>query len=186
MAPLLLPIGYVFLPYSFGHLAISNNLFSESLLIMVGLYLHFIGRIILKDYRDVKGDKTYGKKTFLLNHGNVAVCVAAGTSLIASSAVLMYTAGKWFGVFVYSYVVLLFLGLGLLVRLSKTTSWSWQKPILASFGRSMTGVTASLILGLLFTIEPVNESLQTLTAFTVVIVYAWSARQAFEHNAPTN
>lgn len=155
----MLPIGYVFLPYSLGYLTISKEISSATLLVLGGLYLHFLGRIILKDYRDVKGDKAYGKKTFLLNRGNLVVCIVSGLSLFASTALLFYGAGEWLGPFAYSFVILLFLGMGLLGRLSKTDSWKYQKPILAAFGRSMTGVTACLILGLLFTIEPISENI---------------------------
>jgi 4-hydroxybenzoate polyprenyltransferase len=182
LAPLLLPIGYVFLPFSIGYLAISDKITSSSLLVLAGLYLHFLARIILKDYRDVKGDKAFGKKTFLLNRGNLAVCVVSGLSLFASTALLFYGAGEWLGAFAYSLVILLFLGIGLLGRLSRTPSWKWQKPILAAFGRSMTGVTACLIFGLLFTIEPISEGTKALLAFLLVIVYVWSARAALEYN----
>lgn len=186
LAPLLLPIGYVFLPYSLGYLTISKEISSATLLVLGGLYLHFLARIILKDYRDVKGDKAYGKKTFLINHGNLAVCVVSVLSLFASTVLLFYGAGEWLGPFAYSYLVLLFLGIGLLGRLSRAKIWKWQKPILAAFGRSMTGVTASLILGLLFMIEPVSENVKTFLAFTLVLVYTWSAQRAFEHNSLLN
>ena len=184
LAPLLLPIGYVLLPFSLGYLSITDKISSAGLLVLAGLYLHFLGRIILKDYRDIKGDKTFGKKTFLINHGNRAVCTASGLSLLLSTVLIIYAAGKWLGPFAYSYVVLLFLGIGLLARLSKTETWKRQKPILAAFGRSMTGTTACLIFGLLFTIEPVSENTKALLALLLVAVYGWSAFQAFWHNSP--
>ncbi len=184
LAPLLLPLGYVFLPFSLGYLSVTSGISSEALFVLGGLYLHFLSRIILKDYRDVKGDKAFGKKTFLLNRGNRAVCLASGSSLILSTALFFYGAGQWLGPFIYAYLILLFLGLGLLARLGQTESWKLQKPILAAFGRAMTGVTASIIFALLFTIEPIAENRLALLSFILAVVYAWSARQAFEYNFP--
>ena len=40
-------------------------------MLLAGLYVGFIGRILLKDFRDVRGDALFGKRTFLVRHGLV-------------------------------------------------------------------------------------------------------------------
>jgi hypothetical protein len=41
---------------------------------MGGLYVGFIGRIMLKDFPDVRGDALFGERTFLVRHGWRATC----------------------------------------------------------------------------------------------------------------
>jgi len=63
----LLPLGYVGVPYLVGAFAAGATQFHPVLL--VGLYLGFTGRLVLKDFRDEHGDRLYGKRTFLVRHG---------------------------------------------------------------------------------------------------------------------
>lgn len=54
------------------------------------LYLGFIGRILLKDFRDVRGDALFGKRTFLVRHGRRATCaVSAGCLVTGNCAVVL-------------------------------------------------------------------------------------------------
>jgi 4-hydroxybenzoate polyprenyltransferase len=63
----LLPLGYVAVPYLVGAEAAGGTRFHPVLL--AGLYLGFMGRLVLKDFRDEHGDRLYGKRTFLVRHG---------------------------------------------------------------------------------------------------------------------
>ncbi|HZD70438.1 MAG TPA: UbiA family prenyltransferase [Actinomycetes bacterium] len=69
VACLLLPAGYVTVPYLVGVLAARNSITAGDLALLGGLYVGFIGRIVLKDFRDVRGDALFGKRTFLVRHG---------------------------------------------------------------------------------------------------------------------
>lgn len=92
VASLVLPACYVAVPYLLGTLAgaahVRGALRPGTLLLLAGLYLGFIGRILLKDFRDVRGDALFGKRTFLVRHGRgwtcafSACCWAAGTGVI--------------------------------------------------------------------------------------------------------
>ena len=90
VASLLLPAGYVGVPYLLGVFAVRASLNSPDLLLLAGLYLGFIGRIVLKDFRDVRGDALFGKRTFLVRHGRRRTCVfsaafwAAGTIAVTA------------------------------------------------------------------------------------------------------
>ncbi|GAA2629189.1 UbiA family prenyltransferase [Actinomadura fulvescens] len=92
VASLVLPACYVAVPYLLGVLAVSSSVRTEDLLLLTGLYVGFIGRILLKDFRDVRGDALFGKRTFLVRHGRAwtcaisAACWVAGT-LLALAAV---------------------------------------------------------------------------------------------------
>ena len=74
IAPLLLPLGYVALPFLLGVYATNARVSHTSLALLISVYTAFIGRIILKDIRDIKGDSKYGKRTFTVRHGKKATC----------------------------------------------------------------------------------------------------------------
>ena len=88
LAPLLLPACYVAVPYLLGITAARRAPGGADLALLGGLYLGFIGRIQLKDFRDVRGDAMFGKRTFLVRYGRRWTCVfsacfwAAGTGVI--------------------------------------------------------------------------------------------------------
>ncbi|WP_042382712.1 UbiA family prenyltransferase [Streptacidiphilus melanogenes] len=93
VASLVLPACYVAVPYLVGRLAAPPTARSGGDgLLLAGLYVGFIGRILLKDFRDVLGDALFGKRTFLLRHGRVwtcrfsAVCWTAGAVLLLAGA----------------------------------------------------------------------------------------------------
>jgi 4-hydroxybenzoate polyprenyltransferase len=90
LAPMLLPACYVGVPYLLGVLTVRSSVSGQDVILLVGLYLGFVGRIVLKDFRDVRGDALFGKRTFLIRHGRVATCRVSA---------LCWTAG---GIFVAS------------------------------------------------------------------------------------
>ncbi|MFA1549733.1 UbiA prenyltransferase family protein [Actinomadura chokoriensis] len=91
LAPLVLPACYVAVPYLIGIFAVRDSLRQGDLLLLAGLYVGFIGRILLKDFRDVRGDEMFGKRTFLVRHGRgwtckfSAVCWIAGTIMLVGA-----------------------------------------------------------------------------------------------------
>jgi 4-hydroxybenzoate polyprenyltransferase len=74
VAALTLPACYVVVPFLDGFLAADGRFAPSDALLLAGLYLGFLGRILLKDFRDVRGDALFGKRTFLVRHGRVATC----------------------------------------------------------------------------------------------------------------
>jgi 4-hydroxybenzoate polyprenyltransferase len=73
-ACLVLPAGYVAVPYLIGVLSGRGTVNARDLLLLGGLYAGFIGRIALKDFRDLRGDALFGKRTFLIRHGRRRTC----------------------------------------------------------------------------------------------------------------
>ncbi len=96
LAQFFLPLAYVIFPFSLGYWSGSNTAAYPWLLVS-GLYCGFIGRLFLKDFRDVKGDSAYGKRTFLIRHGVARTCQASWffsmVSLCLISAAVKYSIG---------------------------------------------------------------------------------------------
>ena len=82
LAPLLLPINYVLLPFLVGASLHTGGWNGQVGVLLLGLYVSFIGRIILKDFRDIKGDTMFGKRTFLVRHGAKKTCLVAGIAWV--------------------------------------------------------------------------------------------------------
>src|SRR5437899_4861070 len=55
LASMVLPACYVAVPYLLGLFAAGRGVRPADLAVLAGLYLGFIGRILLKDFRDVRG-----------------------------------------------------------------------------------------------------------------------------------
>lgn len=77
VASLAAPAGYVAVPYLTGLLAARSTVTAQDLVLLGGLYAGFVGRILLKDFRDVRGDALFGKRTFLVRHGRRVTCAVS-------------------------------------------------------------------------------------------------------------
>ena len=88
VAPLVLPACYVAVPYLLGTQVAGGHVTLRSIELMAGLYLGFIGRILLKDFRDVRGDRLFGKRTFLVRHGRTLTCYVAFLAWTAGTVVI--------------------------------------------------------------------------------------------------
>jgi len=103
MASLLLPAGYVAVPYLAGLLSVRCAVTPRDLLLGGGLYIGFIGRILLKDFRDVRGDALFGKRTFLVRHGRAATCAFSATCwMLGTIALLGVRGASWSLIAIYA------------------------------------------------------------------------------------
>ena len=118
LAVLWLPLSYVVLSFMGGSL-INGGLNSYSLKILLALYISFIGRIILKDFRDVKGDKKFGKKTFLVRHGAKKTCFVAAASWLIGDIILSFTLWSQFRLLITLIQPMVLIVLACLYLLSK-------------------------------------------------------------------
>lgn len=76
-SPLLLAATYTYFSFSLGWLSTGTDK-SYPWLLTIGLSLGFVARLLLKDFRDIKGDKKHGKITFLLRYGAKVTTAASG------------------------------------------------------------------------------------------------------------
>jgi 4-hydroxybenzoate polyprenyltransferase len=89
VASMVLPACYVAVPYLIGLLAARPRLSVPDFSLVGGLYLGFIGRILLKDFRDVRGDALFGKRTFLIRHGRRATCAVSSVCFVAGNCAVL-------------------------------------------------------------------------------------------------
>lgn len=102
VASLVLPACYVAVPYLIGVLSGRPRVSVSDLLLLGGLYLGFVGRILLKDFRDVRGDELFGKRTFLVRHGRVATCRLSAAFWTVGGLALVLATRHPTGIFVAS------------------------------------------------------------------------------------
>jgi len=89
VAAAVLPAGYVAVPYLVGAFAVDASPSLRTFTVLPGLYVVFMGRILLKDFRDLAGDALFGKRTFLVRHGRrPTVLFSAGCWCVGTVAVL--------------------------------------------------------------------------------------------------
>jgi len=88
LAPLLLSVAYVPVPFALGTLAAGRGM-NDSGGLVAALSALFLARILLKDYRDRAGDARYGKPTLLLRFGSTVTCAASLAALAAANALLV-------------------------------------------------------------------------------------------------
>lgn len=89
-AHFMLSIAYVAIPYSLGVTASGYVFGSQDLSLVVPLMLLFFGRILLKDFRDRKGDAKFKKPTFLLKYGKTATCLISAFSILLGNIGLLF------------------------------------------------------------------------------------------------
>ncbi len=140
LAPLALPACYVATPYLTGVLAARGRLEAADLPLLVALYLGFVGRIVLKDFRDVRGDALFGKRTFLVRHGRVWTCRVSATFWGSGAALLVWVRPHATPAYVLGTVAGTVLALVLLHRLASVADRrqeEWLVSALAIVGRGL-------------------------------------------------
>lgn len=138
VAALLLPACYVCVPYLCAIYAAHATLQPSDFLLLAGLYAGFLGRIVLKDFRDVRGDALFGKRTFLVRHGRRATCRLSAVGWLAGSVLLAVAAGTQQVGFDLTIAVATTAALWLLYRLSTETNLrreQWTISALSIIGR---------------------------------------------------
>lgn len=91
LASLALPACYVAVPLLLGLLVGRGSVRAGDLPLLAALYIGFVGRIILKDFRDLRGDALFGKRTFLVRHGRVWTCRVSALCWVAAAVLLVST-----------------------------------------------------------------------------------------------
>lgn len=107
VAALVLPACYVALPYLLALTAAGHRIGPRDLLMLAGLYAGFVGRIVLKDFRDVRGDALFGKRTFLVRHGRRATCLFSACFWSVGCGVILLATPSRSPVLIASYALCL-------------------------------------------------------------------------------
>lgn len=89
LAPIALALAYVALPYALGVAIAGNGWDGRDVPLVAGLFVLFVARIVLKDFRDRLGDAAFGKPTLLVRLGKRATCLVSATGAALGTAVLI-------------------------------------------------------------------------------------------------
>jgi 4-hydroxybenzoate polyprenyltransferase len=143
-ACLLLPAGYVAVPYLVGVLGARGSIAAGDLALLGGLYAGFIGRIVLKDFRDVRGDALSGKRTFLVRHGRRRTCAFSAACWIVGAATLA-TVKQPTSTLVAAWAVHLTVTLWLLRSLSVERNWRRDEALISAIAIVGRGMMLTLL-----------------------------------------
>jgi 4-hydroxybenzoate polyprenyltransferase len=146
-ATLWLPISYVILPFLAGGL-LQGSLTKLSLQVLLTMYVCFIGRILLKDFRDYEGDKKFDKRNFLVRHGPINTCKASALAWVAGDIIFLVTLAKTFpvlGLLIQPIIGLILYGLYLL---SKEANYSRVLLEVLFIGRLGNAIALALLAAL--------------------------------------
>ncbi len=157
LAQLLLPLGYVGLTFLLGAGLHGYALTAPQWLLFAGLYVSFVGRLLLKDFRDVRGDKAVGKRTFLIRHGRNLTCLAAGTAWVLGSLTIAYVYRADL-LFILLLQVFTAGALVTLVQLLKEGSLPRQLILIALAGRYANGAGILLLANMSLVVAPVEHA----------------------------
>ena len=175
----LLPIVYVAFPILLAAQVTNRNLALETWALLIGMYLAFMSRLFLKDFRDIQGDQKFGKRTFLLRYGKLATIGTSigfliGSTMVISVAVLPNDK--------HSLLALLFLNsmsVSILVKLNSTENFLQQGPLLSVFGRLQSGGIFVLIAHFVLGLSQSDQIQTDGTVFTITVLTYFSAQETF-------
>lgn len=144
LAQFMLPIAYVIYPFSLGYSSIPAEA-TYPWLLVAGLYSGFIARLFLKDFRDIKGDTKFGKRTFLIRRGRNKTCVASGlfgsVSLLLISVSVHLSTGVLF-VLVLGHIAAVYL----LVQLANTKDIGTQVRLVSLLAKTANASVVTVLL----------------------------------------
>jgi len=146
-APIVLAFAYVVLPYGIG-LAASGLAPSQlDARVTACFVVLFVGRMLLKDFRDQRGDAAFGKRTFLLAYGKRATltltlgCIVVGDLLL----VTVVPASPWLILVLESY----FAGIALQLYRLWVADESLAERLAIALGARMGNAVVLTLLGFL-------------------------------------
>ena len=149
LAPLVLALAYVGIPYALGAEAAGRDWAAADALLLTALHLLFLARIVLKDFRDRAGDALYGRPTLLLRFGKPVTCTVGLGCLAAGAAVLAAALGEAALVLV---VAAFALAIGWMLRRLRNATEGREEQVAIGLGARMgngllVAVLAWLVLG---------------------------------------
>lgn len=157
LSQLLLAFVYVYGPLSLGYWSTESTQYPW--LLSFGLYIGFAGRLLLKDFRDVKGDKKFGKMTFVLRHGQKTTCLLSGAfglaALVLISTAIDFSPGT-LSVLLFGQVIMT----ALLVQLAATKKIEKQMKLIALIAKTANVTLLTVLVFYLCKNQPNLSSLE--------------------------
>lgn len=97
ISPIVLAAAYVYYSFTLGFWSMPDGR-TYPFALTVGLFVGFIARILLKDFRDIRGDKKYGKITFLIRYGATVTIVVSALLFIAAAIIICWVESFAYGI----------------------------------------------------------------------------------------
>lgn len=167
VAPFFLPLGYVAIPFLSGIFVAKPGIIGGEILVLAGLYSLFIGRIILKDFRDRKGDAAVGKITFLLKYGKKATLAVAILFASIGYAVLFALLFEQIGMVALFATVFWFMNIYLLWRLFYAKLGREEQITIGIGAKIGSGFLLTMLVSI--TLSQSAHSLQDILAVTAAL-----------------
>jgi 4-hydroxybenzoate polyprenyltransferase len=170
LAPLTLAVAYVGIPYWAGVVVVGESLRTTDLPLLTALYLLFVGRIILKDFRDREGDAAFGKPTFLLKYGKKATCRASFCALCAGDALLLVSLADrwWLAALLQIYIVSILI---MLLRLYRTNSRNDEQLSIGVGAKMGNGLLVTLLGALILSNQGADWITQFIFGLALTAIY---------------
>jgi 4-hydroxybenzoate polyprenyltransferase len=176
LASLWLPLSYVVLPFLAGAFINEGNLTRIGWYILAAEYSCFVGRILLKDFRDYEGDKKFGKLNFLVRHGPIQTCLVSAAAWLIGDLIATVNLHHSFPVFIYLIQPLICIILYELYLLAHEQDYDLKLLEVSAIGRTGNAIALALLTTL--TLQAFNYSAmqKNLTILAVGIFMALNAR----------
>ena len=145
VASLVLPAGLVAVPYLLGVYSVRPYLRLSDVALLVGLYVGFVGRLLLKDFRDVRGDSMFGKRTFLVRHGRRSTCRTSAVFWTVGSLIVMVSTRDADVAVEAAWGVLLVLTWALLRSLARSTGHRRDESVISAVAITGRGAMLALL-----------------------------------------
>ncbi len=167
---MILAVAYVLVPYGLGMFAAGGGIDTTDGLLAAALYMLFVARINLKDFRDREGDAAFGKPTLLLAHGKTATCAVSLVGVLLGCALLVFALGPHPGLGV---VVALFAAAILwMLRVLWHAGDARSEQIAIGIGAKMgNGLLACALAWLLLGSIDVPDGMRALTLAFLAVVF---------------
>lgn len=139
LGPLLLPLCLLAVPFAVGVDAAGGTWGATQVALLAALYAGFVGRLLVKDFRDVRGDALLGKRTFLVRRGRRATCALSAVLWVLGSAALLAVPDRSWPL-VLCWTALVALAVGVLVALAQPSTHRRDERLvsaLAILGRAL-------------------------------------------------
>lgn len=172
-APVALAVAYVLVPYVLGLVIAGAAPTFRDALFGGSLFLLFVARITLKDFRDRAGDARYGRPTLLLRFGKGVTCAVSGAALVSGDALLLLALRPPFAVsaMVELYVVAI---AGMLARLWRSPEGRAEQVAIGIGARMGNGLLVTVLGWLALSGEGAPIAVSILLVLSVLAVYGAS------------
>jgi 4-hydroxybenzoate polyprenyltransferase len=169
-APLILSVAYVVVPYLLGLTIMNEQLRVFDLYFVAALFTLFCGRILLKDFRDRKGDAAYGKPTLILKYGKKVTCITSLSFILIGNILL------FFALHLNFTLSLLFMALFLAIYYSEYRLWkadsTHTEQVMIGIGAKMGNGLLLMTLGL-FIIQAYHGTAGYQLAFVFILAVVY-------------